>query len=331
MPELRRDPVIGRWVIISKERSKRPLEFPERKETSSKQSCPFCPGNESVTPPEILAYGPQSRAKNAAGWTLRVVPNKFPVLEIEGSLNRAGEGMYDKMNGVGAHEVIIDSPDHEKEISKLSKKQVEDIISSYRERIIDLRQDSRLEYILIFKNRGSQAGATLTHPHSQLIATPIIPKRVKEEISGAKNYYDYKERCVFCDILNQEMVSIQRVVAENAHFMAFCPFASRFPFETWIMPKFHSSKFEDIKKDEAASFASLLQTVMGKIDRVLETPPLNYIIHNSPLKDPHTPYVHWYMEIIPKSTHVAGFEWGSGFYVNPTPPEEAAKFLRESE
>jgi len=331
MPELRRDPVIGRWVIISKERSKRPLEFPAVKETNNGQSCPFCPGNESVTPPEILAYGRQGRTKNSAGWTLRVIPNKFPILEIEGSLNRQGDGMYDKMNGVGAHEVIIESPDHEKEIPQLPKNQAEDIFRAYKERILDLKQDMRLENILVFKNRGEYAGATLSHPHSQLIATPIVPKRVKEEVGGAKSHYEYKERCVFCDILKQETSSAERVVAENGHFLAFCPFASCFPFETWILPKFHSSKFEDIRKDELSGLAAMTQNVMGKIDRVLAKPPLNYIIHNSPLKDPHMPYTHWYLEIIPKSTHVAGFEWGSGFYVNPTPPEEAAKFLRESE
>ncbi|MCX5781637.1 MAG: galactose-1-phosphate uridylyltransferase [Elusimicrobia bacterium] len=331
MPELRRDPIIGRWVIISKERSKRPIEFSREEEQNSKKSCPLCPGNEKVTPPEIFAYGPHGRAKDTSGWTARVVPNKYPILQIEGALNRQGDGMYDKMNGVGAHEVIIESPDHEKEIPELPKKQVEDIIWVYKDRIIDLKKDVRLEYILIFKNRGAQAGATLSHPHSQLIATPIIPKRVREEIIGAKNHYDYKERCVFCDIMKQEISSGQRVVAENDHFIAFCPFASRFPFETWILPKFHSSKFEDIHREEASNLAGMLQTVLGKIDKVLERPPFNYIIHNSPLKEPHMPYAHWYLEIIPKLTQVAGFEWGSGFYVNPTPPEEAAKFLKESE
>jgi len=331
MPELRRDPVIGRWVIIAKERGKRPLEFEKVKEANSVQGCPFCPGNEKFTPSEITAYGKAGRHKDSGEWTLRVVPNKYPVLQIEGSLNRQGEGIYDKMNGVGAHEVIIESPDHFKEIPELTKRQVEDVICMYKERIIDLKKDSRLEFILVFKNRGAQAGATLSHPHSQLIATPIIPKRAKEEIAGAKNHYEYKERCVYCDILGQEASSLSRVVAENEHFFAFCPFASRFPFETWILPKFHSSKFEDIQKNEVGNFAGILQAVLGRLDKVLDRPPFNFIIHNSPLKDPHVPYFHWYLEIIPKLIHVAGFEWGTGFYVNPTPPEEAAKFLREAE
>ncbi len=331
MPELRRDPVIGRWVIISSERGKRPSDFAREPEPETGKLCPFCPGHEDKTPPEILAYCDPGRERNKSGWWVRVVPNKFPALQIEGSINRQGDGMYDKMNGIGAHEVLIESPDHKKEIPDLEDKQVEDIFWSFRDRITDLRKDTRFEYILVFKNRGSAAGASLSHPHSQLIATPMVPVRVRQEVAGSKLFYDYKERCVFCDMIAQEMQENIRVVAENDHFIAIEPYAPRFPFETWVLPKVHDSHFEDIQKAENSSLAKIMKKVLHKIKVVLEDPPYNYIIHNSPLKDSPLPYYHWHIEIMPKLSKVAGFEVGTGFYINPTPPEEAAQFLKEAE
>ncbi len=331
MPELRRDPVIGRWVIISTERGKRPSDFGKEQEDKGGKFCPFCPGNESKTPPEIVAYRETGNEKDSAGWWVRVVPNKFPALQIEGSINRRGNGMYDQMNGIGAHEVIIETNEHDKDISDLESKKVEDILWAYRDRIMDLKKDPRFEYILIFKNKGSAAGASLSHPHSQLIATPVVPKRVREEVNGSKNYFEYKERCVFCDMIRQELEEQSRIVLENEDFIAFTPFASRFPFETWILPKQHDSDFEDVQKHEVTNLSRILKQVIGKLNKVLDHPPYNYIIHNSPLKEVHVPYYHWHMEIIPKLTKVAGFEWGTGFYINPTAPEEAANFLREAE
>ncbi len=331
MPELRRDPIIGRWVIISTERGRRPTDFRSEPETHGDKGCPFCPGNEKMTPGEIIAYGEPGRGRNTQAWTLRVVPNKYPALEVEGVLNRQGEGMYDKMNGIGAHEVIIETPDHNKEIPDLTDQEYEDVIWAYRDRIIDLKRDFRFEYILIFKNRGMAAGATLSHPHSQLIATPIVPKRVREEVNGAKNYYDYKERCGYCDIIKQELAVGSRVVAENDGFIALCPFASRFPFEMWVLPKTHDSEFINIQRHEAANLASLMKNVINKMNIVLDKPPYNYLLHMAPLKEPQLPHYHWHIEIIPKLTKVAGFEWGTGFYINPVVPEEAAKYLREAE
>ncbi len=331
MPELRKDPVIGRWVIISTERGKRPNEFLQEREPELGKFCPFCPGNEGKTPPEVLAFGEPSREKNKPGWWLRVVPNKFPALQIEGTLDRQGEGMYDKMAGIGAHEVLIETPDHNAHISDMDDKKVEDIIWAYRDRILDLRRDQRFEYIMIFKNKGAAAGASLSHPHSQLIATPMVPVRVRQEMLGGKQYYDYKERCVFCDMIIQELDANVRVVAENDHFVAFEPYAPRFPFETWILPKNHDSHFEDMQKAEAYHLSRIMKTVMRKIKLVLEDPPFNYTIHNSPLKDSPLPYYHWHIEIMPKLSKIAGFEWGTGFYINPTPPEEAAQFLKEAE
>ncbi len=331
MTELRRDPVIGRWVIISTERGKRPSDFGQEVETGVGKFCPFCPGNEDKTPPELLAYHEPGREKNAPGWWVRVVPNKFPALQIEGSLNRQGEGMYDKMNGVGAHEVVIETADHAKDFPDLMDKHAEDVIWAFRDRIMDLKKDPRFEYILVFKNKGAAAGASLTHTHSQLIATPVVPKHVRESVNGAKNYYEYKERCVFCDMVKQEMTTGTRIVAENDDFVAFVPFAARFPFEVWVIPKVHDSDFEDIQKHEVVNLTRLLQNVLRRMKSVLDNPPYNFIILNSPLRESKLPHYHWHLEIMPKLTKVAGFEWGSGFYINPTPPEEAAKFLREAE
>lgn len=329
MPELRRDPIIGRWVIVSTERGRRPTNYKEQPKEDPSKPCPFCPGNESFTPPEIIAYRNPGSPKDGAGWWVRVVPNKFPALQIEGILNRSGEGMYDRMNGIGAHEVIIETPEHKKEIPDLEDNKAEDIFWAFRDRILDLRKDARFEYILIFKNYGFSAGASLAHPHSQLIALPIVPRRVAEEVRGARRYYEYKERCVFCDIIQQEMASQSRIVTENDDFIAFEPFASRFPFETWVLPKIHDPCFEDASKHELVNLTRIMKVTLEKLRLVLENPPYNWLVHNSPLKEPHTTHYHWHIEIIPKLVRVAGFEWGTGFYINPTPPEEAAKFLRE--
>ncbi len=331
MSELRKDPITARWVIISSERGKRPSEFCETDEITSPKACPFCPGHEAMTPPEIAAIGPAGRSRNTAGWDIRIVPNKFPALSVDIQTSRQGEGMYDRMSGVGAHEVIIETNDHLQRFHEFSDKHIEDILWLYRERIIDLKHDTRLEYMLLFKNSGSAAGATLSHQHSQLIATPVVPKRVREEIAGAKSYYEYKERCVYCDIIHQELSNPLRIVGENEHFIALCPFASRFPFEVWVLPKNHSSHYENLQRYEAASLAQLLKNVLARQATVLDNPPFNFIIHNTPPKEYSTPHYHWHLEIMPKLTRVAGFEWGTGFYINPTPPEEAAKFLRDAE
>jgi UDPglucose--hexose-1-phosphate uridylyltransferase len=330
MPELRRDPVIGRWVIISSDRGKRPHDYSVQGDYPQGGTCPFCPGYEDRTPPEILAYYHTGREKNKSGWWVRVIPNKYPALEIEASLNRTGDGMYDKMSGLGAHEVIIETPTHDQAYHAMEPTKLEDVFWAFRDRIADLKKDDRLEYILIFKNHGAAAGASLRHPHSQLIAMPMVPIRIKEEISGARNYFDYKERCVYCDMIRQESEQKVRLVAENADFVAFAPYASRFPFEVWVMPKRHSSDYHDIQKTEVASLTAMMKNVLGKQNFVLDDAPFNFILHTAPLKTPRLPHYHWYIEIIPKLTKLAGFEQGTGFYINPTPPEDAAKTLRET-
>ncbi len=329
MPELRRDPIHGRWVIISTERGRRPSDFVTEEQRPIGGFCPLCEGNEDKTPPEIIAFRDNGTPPNTPGWTLRVVSNKFPALRIEGELNREGDGVYDKMNGLGAHEVVIETPRHYETLTTLPLKAVENVLWAYRERMTDLRRDQRLRYVLVFKNQGLAAGASLEHSHSQIIALPIVPKRVSEEIEGSKNYFQYKDRCVFCDIIRQELQQRNRLIIENQAFLSIAPFASRFPFETWILPKTHYPRFEHMESPLYEQAAQILSETLQRLHQVLNDPPYNYILHTSSFSEIDNDHYHWHFEIMPKLTKVAGFEWGTGFYINPTPPEEAAQYLRE--
>jgi UDPglucose--hexose-1-phosphate uridylyltransferase len=332
MPELRKDPVTGRWVIISTERRKRPSDFRlENRPFEPASFCPFCEGNEPYTPREVLSYRRGGNA-NGPGWDVRVVPNKFPALEVEGTLDRQAEGLFDKMSGVGAHEVIIETPEHNQSLATLPVVAIERVLWAFRERVLDLKQDTRFRSILIFKNHGITAGAALEHPHSQLIALPIVPRNVRDEVEGARAHFELKERCVFCDIVRQEQDSRTRVIAENAEFLAVSPYAPRFAFETWLVPKRHGSAFEDAPRHEYESLARMLKETLQRMNRALLSPPYNLIIHSAPFQTPGLePVYHWHLELMPKLTKVAGFEWGTGFYINPTSPEEAAQVLREAE
>jgi UDPglucose--hexose-1-phosphate uridylyltransferase len=332
MPELRKDPIVGRWVIIATERARRPVDFQVAHDIPRPGICPFCPGQEGKTPPEILAHrpadGPAAR-RDAPGWSLRVFPNKFPALMIEGDLDRAGEGVYDRMNGVGAHEVIVETPDHTRTFSQLTEPEIGGVLTAFRDRLLDLRRDMRFKYVMVFKNQGSMAGATLEHTHSQLIALPVVPKTVAEEMDGAREYHRFKDRCVFCDIVRQELRERARLVYENDGFVVIEPYAPKFPFETWVMPKQHRSAYEDAPVEEYALLANAMKVALRKLHLALDNPPYNFILHTSPFDSKENPYYHWHVEIMPTLGKVAGFEWGSGFYINPTPPEEAARFLRE--
>ena len=327
MPQLRKDPVTKRWVILLHEQKKMPADFKIAPAPRQTHVCPFCPGNESMTPAELMSFRDDGTNPNEKGWSVRVIPNRYPALQKEGSLDRTGIGVYDMMNGIGAHEVILETPDHNGSYANYSVEQVKKIIETYVERYKDLARDRRFRYILIFKNCGPAAGASLDHPHSQLIATPIIPKRVMEEVEGAKTYYYYKERCVFCDIIRQELSQGERIIHENESFVAFEPFASRFPFETWIAPKDHKASFGDIDEAEIEGLADIMSSSLKKIIRTLDDPPFNFIIHTSPCGEQGEEYFHWHIEIMPRVTKVAGFEWGSGFYINHMAPERAARFL----
>lgn len=331
MAELRRDPVIGRWVIISSERALRPSAMVTHAPARTDEFNPFKPGNEGETPPELLAYRPPGTRPDTPGWWVRVVPNKFPALDAQGAIQRAGEGMYDKMNGIGSHEIVVESPDETVQLPDMEVEQVQEVLWAFRDRSVALRKDSRFRYILIFKNYGTAAGASIWHPHSQIIALPVVPKNVKEKIEGARRYHEYKERCVYCDIVHQEQRDQVRLVEENDTFLAYCPWASAFPFEVHILPKQHDNFFGDVTKNQVTQLAAILRSTLHRLKLAADDPAYNMIIHTTPDDLGAVPHFHWHIEILPALSRVAGFEWGSGFFINPIPPEEAAQYLREAE
>lgn len=331
MPEWRKDPIVDRWVIIATERGKRPLDYKEIVEEKKSQECPLCEGNEKQTPPEIIAYRENGTAKDTPGWWVRVVPNKFPALQIEGELSRQHRGIYNYMNGVGAHEVIIESASHIDGMNMQTEKQVEEIIWIWRERSMDLRKDARLKYIQIFKNNGSAGGASLEHTHSQLIATPLVPSDIKQEIEGMKDYANRHGSCVVCDMIRQEISEQDRLVIDSNHFLSFSPFASRFPFETWIVPKEHQYDFGQIREEQVRDLALVLRSSLSKLSLMIKNMPYNMVLHTTPVNLQEERHYHWHIEIMPRLTLMAGFELGTGYFINPTPPEMAAQALRETE
>jgi len=334
MSELRKDLVTREWVIISPERARRPSDFHHKHEaqaviTKNHSVCPFCPGNESMTPQEILAFRKQGSKSNSPGWWVRVMPNRFPALIVEGKLNRSEYSIYDRMGGIGAHEVIVETPDHGTPLSRLPESQLKEILWAYRERYMDLCKDPRLRYVLIFKNHGKVAGASIEHSHSQLIATPMIPQQVWIKIKGIEQYYDFRGNCVYCDMVRAESGQEERTITENESFIAIQPYAARYPFETWIIPKRHSQSFADMKEAEIDELTATLKKVLLKLELCLDNPPYNYAIINAPINSGIIGQFHWHLEIIPRLTIAAGFELGTGIYINPVPPEESAKYLRE--
>ncbi|MFC1595986.1 galactose-1-phosphate uridylyltransferase [Candidatus Margulisiibacteriota bacterium] len=341
MAELRKDPITGRWVIVNVDRSQRPSDFIHEKPGKDNKDCPFCVGNEDKTPPEITAIREEGTEPNNPGWKVRVIPNKFPALKIEGELEKQGIGLYDMMGGIGAHEIIVETPGHDVSMADLEVPQIKDVLEVYKHRILDLSQDPRFKYILIFKNHGYESGASQSHTHSQLIATPITPVYIKSELHGAREYFRQKDRCLFCDIISQELTfGKERVAVENEHFIALAPFASRFPFELSLLPKRHAHLFTSMTDDEQWALADILKSTLIRLRDILDDPAYNFILHTSPKIDPlgrpgywmTLPHdFHWHIEIIPRLTRVAGFEWGTGFYLNPTAPEVAAKYLRQWE
>ncbi len=341
MSELRFDPIRRRWAIIATERRFRPHEFkrPGRDLPGDIRACPFEYGNERATPPEIFAIPRGPRSANGPDWAVRVVPNKFPALGIEGELTREGVGIFDRVNGVGAHEVIIETPDHLRPAADMTPEELALVLKAWRERLVDLRRDIRIRYVLFFKNHGQDAGASLYHPHSQLIATPIIPTVVVQELNVAREHWSRKERCIFCDMMQQERALGERVALETDRFVLLEPFASSFPFETWILPKDHSHDFALCSDQLLFDLAKLVREFLRRVRTLLDDPPYNLILHTAPSPHPRPGQpqfwttiefdFHWHIEFVPRITRIAGFEWGSGYAINPTPPEEAARFLSE--
>lgn len=336
MSELRKDPVSKRWVVFAPERGQRPHDYKEEDKkkhfTEDTAKCPFCEGHESFSGEELMAYEKiPGRHPDTPGWWIRVLENKYPALREEEELGKVGAGIYDKMNGIGHHEIIVETPMHYRCLSELKYSEVEKVVWAYRDRYLEIKEDPKMKYILIFKNYGKEAGASLEHAHSQLIATPVVPKRVDEELDGAKNYYKFRDRCVFCDIVSQELSDKTRIVEENDSFVSFVFFAGRFPYETWIVPKKHNSNFENISKKEVSNLANILKNTLTRMKKVLNDPDYNFVLHTLPITWESDYYYHWHIEIMPKLTKVAGFEWGTGFYINSVLPETAAESLRNVE
>ncbi len=330
MPELRKDPVIDRWVIIATERAKRPSEYQTSvEEKRSGPGCVFCPGNEEKTPPEVFAYRNENTKPDTPGWSVRVFPNKFPALVPNGQARVEQKGIYTVMEGVGAHEVLVETPDHSVLLQHLDIPDLERVVRAFRQRYLALSRENK--YVLIFKNHGAKAGASLEHPHCQIIATPLVPKAVTEELQGSKKHHAAQGRCVYCDMVRSEVDASIRVVFDSDQFISFCPYASIFPFETWIVPKQHANDFGDITEEQVTGLAEAIRETLSSLERTIGDAPYNLVLHTSPPKDEESKeHYHWHIEITPRLTTIAGFELGTSYFINPTPPEIAAEALGRS-
>jgi UDPglucose--hexose-1-phosphate uridylyltransferase len=328
MPEFRKDPIVDRWVIIAGERADRPQPKPQRAPTPDTGACPFCVGNESMTPPPVLVL-PNDATADGLAWSVRVVPNKYPALTQDGDSPRAKNELFVRLSATGTHEVVIETPKHITDLAALGEMDIERILQAYRERTLSLRSDPRWRYVLIYKNQGTEAGATLQHSHSQIAALPMVPKEPLEEFAAAEKHYAAAGRCIYCTIIESERENGARMIAENSEFLVFCPFASRVAGETWILPKRHISSFDSQNADLSA-LARALGDLLKRLDLRFDRPAFNYFIRSNPLREPENPYYHWHLEILPKLQYVAGFEWGSGVFMNSLAPEDAARLLRGS-
>ncbi len=335
MPELRKDIVTREWVIIAKERAKRPHDFKRngidrKKVPAHDPRCPFCPGNEAMTPAEVMAYRGFGSPANSEGWRVRVTPNKFAALDLTAETCREDYHIYDRMHAAGAHEVVIETPLHNVSPAEMDLRDLEHVVWAYIDRYNDLKQDPRIKYILIFRNHGELAGCSLAHPHSQIVATPVIPQKMWAKVRGLAQYREYREKCAYCDILGNELEHQERLVSQNGSFVVLCPFASRSPFETWIVPRSHTASFADMNRFEVMELAEALKDTLRRLGSCLDNPPYNYQIITSPIDGSRHDDFHWYLEIIPRLTTPAGFEMGTSIYINVTPPEDAARYLREA-
>jgi len=342
MSELRKDPISGRWMITATRNDvDAPFGFITVRKEEREGDCPFCEGRELETPAEVFALRKEKSKPDTPGWTVRVIPNKFGVVELNEELDRRGVGdffFFDTMNGYGVHEVIIESPLHITHISDLPVEQIQKVLLVYQIRLRELKKYPLLKYGLVFRNQGYAKDISMLHVHSQIIALPLIPKSIKDELSSAKTYYDEKERCIFCDIIKQELYSHERIVNAGDKFIVLAPFASRFPFETQILPRKHEYDFTNVSEEDLWELAGALKSTIMKTVKLLKDPPLNFVLHTAPFMVPEAGFwltikedYHWHIEVLPHAMPARGFEWGGDFYINPPSPEAAARFLREVE
>lgn len=324
LSELRKDPTGEKWAIVAAGRKGRPSDF---RYSEEKGRCAFCPGNEQMTPPEVFSYREEGTMPDAPGWRIRVVPNLFPALVREADF-APEKDFYLRSPALGGHEVIIEAPEHETDFQHMGTSRVEEVIEVYQERFNFWASQKDVRHVLIFKNYGKTAGASLAHPHSQIMALSLMPPRVQEELKESQLYYEKKEKCLFCRMIDIELRERQRVVMENEGYLAFCPFASRFPYEVMLVPKNHLNCFGDLPKKDRRSLARIWAELMGRLSERLGDPPFNYLIHSTSVLFEDICY-HWHVEITPRLTTAAGFEWGTGIFINVVSPEEAARVLRE--
>jgi UDPglucose--hexose-1-phosphate uridylyltransferase len=330
MPEFRKDPVSDHWVIIAPNRQLRPEQFGAGRADRPPARCPFCRGHEADTPAAVAAYDWQGPVSDEAAWQVRVVPNKFPALDANGHPLTAGPALYEVGPGFGVHEVIIETPDHVLDFGALDPRQTELVFLAYRDRLRKLRDHPRIVYGQLFKNSGAAAGASLEHVHSQLIGTPLVPTQIQAELARSGAYFERHGQCVFCAMIEAELSDGARVVFDSEAFVAFCPFASQFPYEIWVLPKRHDGSFEWTEDGEIRELARAVRDIVARTESVLDSPAFNFLIHTSPFRLCPVSYFHWHLEFFPRLTKTAGFEWGAGDYINTVSPEDAASSLRAS-
>ncbi len=337
MNELRRDILLQRWVaVLSESKPSTEYRIPQN-EIKTIKSCMFCSGREIETPPEIKSIRKPGTQPNTPGWWVRAIPSLNPILQVEGNLDRKAVGLYDRMNSIGANEILIESPKHKVRPEDMGHDQMVKVVTLYRDRMADLNKDMRLRYIHIFKNSRIHSEETFYHPVSFLVATPVIPKKIKDELENAKQHYDYKDRCIFCDMVREELRVGERIILETKSFISFCPYASSFPFECWIIPKRHSCDFHDISNEEIEDLGFVLMSILKKLKGTFGSDlPISYTLHTAPNRAPRRNHwhtlgddFHWHIEVIPGIMKNSGFEFVSGFFILTTLPEKAAKYLRE--
>ncbi len=333
MPQLRKDPLSDRWVICAQGREERPNEFERVERRRADARCPFCAGHEQDTPPHIAAYGPcgLTNSDNGDDWLVRVVPNKYPALLAAGHTDPIERGIYVGCDAVGAHEVIVETPRHVASLTELTPEEARLLMHAYRDRVRATQDLPGTKYALVFKNVGPEAGASLEHTHSQVVATSMVPSEVRRELAACRRLHRAHQQCFFCRVIQDELAHGLRLAAESDRFLAVCPYASRMPYEMWVLPRAHQSHFERQTPEELADLADFLQRVIGKLEARHARLAYNYFLHTAPLGSAPLRHYHWHIELFPRLTTTAGFEWGAGYYINPVPPEQAAAVLRSCE
>jgi UDPglucose--hexose-1-phosphate uridylyltransferase len=328
MSQLRKDPLSDQWVIIAEGRENRPNEFERVPLRRVATRCPFCAGHEEDTPPPLAVYENGNGRLTRDPWLVRVVPNKYPAMLSSGRTSAVANGPYLQCDAVGAHEVIIETPRHVASLSQLTEDEARLLLLAYRDRLVALQRNRDYAYALVFKNVGPEAGASLEHSHSQIMATPMVPVQIEREIASAQRLHADNRRCFFCEMIEHELSEDERVVATSEQFIAICPFASRMPYEIWVLPRRHASHFECQPDEQLAELAQFVQKAVAKLESVHQTPAYNFFLHTAPFDTSPLRHYHWHIEIFPRLTITAGFEWGTGYYINPVPPEQAAAILR---